>query len=150
MNRIRGFYPHTRLSQLFAIILIWLMAYSSASGRMCWVDLYEYPQYIGAHIRISGPVQLPHLNDVHGVNWEDRIDSLVVGKGARITLYDQIEFQLSNDDVYLDPIHMRGLGMANDSLQQPGLTFGAAEQVEHLGVWDFHKKTKSLTIDCVK
>ena len=151
MDKLQGFHPRNKVSQLITIILLWLVAYNTAYGRLCWVDFYEYPQYLGAHIRISGPIRLANLRDIHGTNWEDRIDSLIVGKGARTSLFDMTDFQQANNDVYLDPNHMRALGITEQyGSEQAGLTFGANQEVEHLGVWDFHKKTRSLSIECIK
>ncbi len=138
-------------TRLTVLMLLWLFVYNTAYGRMCWVDFYEYPQYIGAHIRISGPIKLANLRDIHGTNWEARIDSLIVAKGARISLFELTDFQQANTEVYLNPDLMRGLGLTNEyGSTQTGLTFNADQQVEHLGVWDFHKKTRSLIIDCIQ
>jgi hypothetical protein len=151
MNTKSCFYPRIKVIQAISIVFLWLFAYNTASGRMCWVDFYEYPQYSGAHIRISGPISLADLRDIHGTNWESKIDSLVVGKGARTSLFEMTDFQQANTEVYLDPDYARSLGVTNEyGSQQSGLTFSAGEQVEHLGVWNFHKKAKSLIIDCMR
>lgn len=151
MNKLRRFHTHHKLLQLISFILLWLFAYNAAHGRMCWVDFYEYPQYIGTHIRLVGPVKLPNLRDVHGANWEDRIDSLIVAKGARVSLFDLPNFQIDNSELYKHPDYMKGLGISkNYNAKQTGLTFNANERVEHLGVWNFHKKTKSLIIECTQ
>gem|GEM_PF-458704 len=149
MNKLqRRFHLHHKLLQLISFILLWLFAYNAAYG--CWVDFYEYPQYIGAHIRLVGPIRLADLKDVHGANWDDRIDSLVVSKKARVSLFDLPDFQLANRDVYQNPDYMQGLGITKKyGTEQNGLTFNEGEKVEHLGVWNFHKKTKSVIIDCV-
>lgn len=149
MNRQQIFHPRIQISRVMAVVILWLMVYNTADGAKCWVDFYEYPQYSGAHIRISGPVKLANLK-VHGQNWDSKIDSLIVGKGARTSLFELPDFQLENSDVYQDPDHMRGLGITSEyGSQQQGLTFNPDEHVEHLGVWGFHKRARSLTIECI-
>ncbi|HFD11035.1 MAG TPA: hypothetical protein ENJ32_00990 [Crenotrichaceae bacterium] len=150
MDRKQHYSPKKTVILLVSMMLLWLFVSNSAFARMCWVDLYEYPQQLGAHIRIVGPIRLANLRDIHGTDWENRIDSLIVGKGARVSLFELPEFQQDNNEVYLSPSHSRALGVTDDyGYQQAGLTFSANEEVEHLGVWGFHKKAKSLIVDCI-
>ncbi len=150
MNRQRFFHPRIQITQVMIVLFLWLMVYNTADGRRCWVDFYEYPQYSGAHIRLAGPINLANLQ-IHGQNWDSKIDSLKVGKDARTTLFELPDFELANSELYQDPDLMRGLGVTSEyGSQQTGLTFNPGDLVEHLGVWGFHKKARSLTIDCVR
>ena len=49
------------------------------------------------------------------------------------------------------PVLMRSLGITEEDIKQDSeLIFNAKEMVHHLGQYNFHKKTKSLKVDCIQ
>jgi len=136
-----------------ALMLICLMSLSSlaAAGKGdCWVDLYEYAEYIGKHLRLTGPVGFANLRDVKGENWESKIDSLIVGPAARVTLFENTNYKLTLTEMAKHPELMKSLGITEEEIRQESeLIFKPNERVNHLGIYNFHKKTKSLKIECL-
>lgn len=124
---------------------------ASALGSRCYVDVYEYAEYVGAHIRIEGPTKLRNLRSVNGENWDSRIDSLIVGPNARVRVYENPNYKMTLSEISKHPDLMRALGItAKDVSQESELEFGPNEKIHHLGEYNFHRKTRSIKIDCLK
>lgn len=143
----RGFKP-----MLMIIVLLFgqnSIAYAKQKG--CWVEFYEYAQYIGDHFRLDGPAQLSNLRKVKGDNWDMRIDSLVVGPKAKLTVFENINYKLTLTEMANYPVLMSSLGITEEDIKEESeLIFPPGEMVHHLGEYNFHKKIRSLKIDCVK
>lgn len=143
----RGFKP--------LLMIIVLMsgpnAVAVAKQKGCWAEFYEYAQYIGDHFRIDGPAQLPNLRDVDGENWDLRIDSMVVGPKAKVTVFENVNYKLTLTEMANYPVLMRSLGITEEDIKEDSeLIFPPREMVHHLGEYNFHKKIRSLKVDCVK
>ena len=138
--------------RLKIILIITLMSQSStvfALGDHCWVDFYEYAQYIGKKIRLHGPIALPNLRKIEGENWEARIDSLVVGPKAKVIIYENLNYKLTLTEMAKYPVLMKSLGITEDDIKLDSeLIFSPNNKSHHLGEFNFHKKTKSLKIEC--
>ena len=151
MNRVQFLF---RGSKLALIIMIMLLGHSTAAvakQKGCWAEFYEYAQMIGDRFRVEGPAALQNLKNVNGENWESRIDSIVVGPNAKVTVFENINFKLTLTEMSEYPVLMRSLGITEEDIKQDSeLIFNAKEMVHHLGQFNFHKKTKSLKVDCVK
>jgi hypothetical protein len=116
----------------------------------CWVDLYEYAEYIGDHIRIDGPAGLANLRSVNGENWEAKIDSLKIGPSARVTIFEHTNYKLTLTEMAKHPDLMKSLGITEKDIREESeLIFDPNDKINHLGIYNFHKKTKSLKIECV-
>jgi hypothetical protein len=52
----------------------------------CWADLFEDTKFDvdDPHVRLMGPFQSATLEDVASQNWNDEIQSLIVGPNARV------------------------------------------------------------------
>lgn len=124
-------------------------AQSFTSG--CWADFYEFSNYIGPVVRIEGPAELPNLLKVQGSNWESKIDSIVVGPKARVWLYENPNFKLTLSEMSDYPDLMKALGITEAEVHKEfELVFNPNEKIHHLGEYNFHKKTKSIKIECTK
>ncbi len=145
-----------RLHSSTILILIMIMLLGPATqafalGSRCYVDVYEYAEYVGAHTRIDGPIKLRNLRTMNGENWDSRIDSLVMGPNAKLRIYENPNYKLTLSEISKHPELMRSLGIsAKDVAEESELIFEPNERVHHLGEYNFHKKTRSLRIDCVK
>ncbi len=135
---------------LFIVWMLGLGQTAVAKENDCWVDFYEYAEFIGDHLRLEGPLKMANLRDVQGQNWERKIDSLIVGPKAKVTLYENANFKLTLTEMAKHPDLMKSLGITEQEiLNESELTFGPNQKINHLGVHNFHKKTKSLKIDCI-
>ncbi len=135
---------------LFIVWMLGLGQTAVAKENECWVDFYEYAEFIGDHLRLEGPLKMANLRDVKGQNWELRIDSLIVGPKAKVTLYENANFKLTLTEMAKHPDLMKSLGITEQEiLNESELTFNPNQKINHLGVYNFHKKTKSLKIDCI-
>lgn len=132
---------------------LWALGQSStviAKQSDCWVDLYEYAEYIGDHIRINGPREFANLRSINGENWELRIDSLKVGPSALVTIFENTNFKLTLTEMAKHPDLMKSLGITEEEIRQESeLFFNPNSRANHLGIYNFHKKTKSLKIECL-
>lgn len=140
--------------RLLLILFLLLSSVNSVAKaeqtKGCWADFYEFAEFIGDNIRLWGPIALNRLDKVHGENWESRIDSIITGPNAKVTVYENIDFKLTLTEMAKHPQLMRSLGITLDEIRQESeLIFHPDEKINHLGVYNFHQKTKSLRIECV-
>ena len=151
MNRVQILFRGPKLAMILMVILFGHSTTAFAKQKGCWAEFYEYAQMIGDHFRIDGPTALKNLKKVNGENWESRIDSIVVGPNAKVTVFENIDFKLTLTEMAQYPVLMRSLGITEEDIKQDSeLIFNAKEMVHHLGQYNFHKKTKSLKVDCIK
>jgi len=146
------FLNNNKVLMLAATTVLLLMQAPLAQAKQsgCWADFYEYAQYIGKKIRLHGPTGLNKLNNIEGENWESRIDSIVVGPEAKVTLYENINFKLTLTEMSKHPDLMKSLGITQKEIRQESeLIFHPNTKINHLGVYNFHKKAKSLKIECI-
>jgi hypothetical protein len=63
--------------------------------KTCWIDVFEDTKYDNddPHIRIPGPTQLSNLKDLQGRNWNNEIESVIVGPGATVHAYSDKDFK---------------------------------------------------------
>ncbi len=150
MNRIVSLSRNFLLFSMVIGLLSW-QTNAFARGNECWVDFYESPNYSGTHIRIDGPVKLRNLRAVDGHNWEKRFDSVVVGPKARLQIFENTNFKRTLSEMAKYPHLMESLGITDEEVKQESdVELRPGEMVHHLGELNFHKKTKSLKIECVK
>ncbi len=95
MDRIQLMCRRYRFVFVVSILLLGHSTTATAFGKPCWVDFYEYAQYLGAHVRLHGPLSLSSLKDVEGQNWDSRIDSLMVGPKAKVTIFEHPSYKLT-------------------------------------------------------
>lgn len=117
----------------------------------CWSDFYEFPNYLGPIVRIEGPAELANLRDIQGSNWESKIDSMVVGPKAKVWLYENPNFKLTLSEMANYPALMKALGITESEVHKESeLMFNPKEKIHHLGEFNFHKKAKSIKIECIQ
>jgi hypothetical protein len=120
-----------------------------AKDQDCRVDFFEGAQYKGEHFQLAGPVQLKNLKDVNGTNWDSRIDSLKVGSGATLTVFENPDFRLSSTEMANHPELMKSWGITEkDVKEESELVFHPNSMIHDLSDFNFHQKIKSLKIAC--
>ena len=78
-----------------------MSAYAAADLEMktvdkaCWAEIYEDTDFDvnDPHVKIQGPAQIPTLKDYSGFNWNNEIESIVVGPNAHVKAYSDKDFK---------------------------------------------------------
>ncbi|MFZ1747432.1 MAG: hypothetical protein WBO24_03190 [Nitrospirales bacterium] len=62
--------------------------------KNCWAELFEDTDFDvdDPHVRVMGPFQSATLEDVAGQNWNNEIESLIVGPNAMVYAYKDPDF----------------------------------------------------------
>lgn len=124
------------------------VAYTADTG--CWVDFFEEAQYAGERLHLDGPAKLENLTKVNGENWEKRIHSIKVGPKAKVTVYQNPRFELSITEMAKKPDFMHAWGITEQDIKEDSeLIFNENAKIHDLGDFSFHKKIRSLKIDCI-
>ena len=63
--------------------------------KACWAEIYEDTDFDvnDPHVKIQGPTQIATLKDYSGRNWNNEIESIVVGPNAHIKVYSDKDFK---------------------------------------------------------
>lgn len=122
---------------------------AQAENKDCWANFYEESQYTGKNLHIAGPTRLENLNNVNGENWDKRIHSLKVGPQAKVIVYQNPNFQLSSTAMAKSPEQMQALGINEQDIKEDSeLIFMENSNIHDLGDFAFHKKIRSLKVEC--
>ena len=122
-----------------------------AGDESCWAKFFQHSDYAGPHFRLTGPVELDNLQNVHGENWASRIDSLKVGPKATLVIFENTNFKLTLKEIAKYPDLMHSLGVTEQDVKEDEeLIFGANATIHDLSDFNFHHKVRSLKIDCLK
>lgn len=63
--------------------------------KACWAEVYDDTDFDvkDPHVKIQGPAQIATLKDYSGRNWNNEIQSIVVGPNAHIKAYSDKDFK---------------------------------------------------------
>jgi hypothetical protein len=63
--------------------------------KACWTEIYEDTDFDvnDPHVKIQGPTEIATLKDYSGRNWNNEIESIVVGPNAHIKVYSDKDFK---------------------------------------------------------
>jgi len=63
--------------------------------KNCWIEVFDDTQYDAAdpHVKIQGPKEYASLKNLNGRNWNNDIQSIIVGSGATILAYKDKDFK---------------------------------------------------------
>lgn len=66
-----------------------------AVDKACWTVIYEDTDFDvnDPHVKIQGPTQIATLKDYSGRNWNNEIESIVVGPNAHVKVYSDKDFK---------------------------------------------------------
>jgi hypothetical protein len=133
------------------VVMLFFGSYSLgyAADTGCWADFFDEPQYVGKQLHIEGATKLENLSKVNGENWEKRIHSIKVGPKAKVTVYQNPRFELTVSEMAKKPDFMRAWGITEQDIKEDSeLIFNENATVHDLGDFNFHKKIRSLKVDC--
>ncbi len=135
---------------IVAILVFWSTVPTAyAKDKECWAEFFQDSQYAGKQFRLEGPIQLENLSNVHGENWESRIESLKVGPKARVSVFENTNFKLTLKEMEKYPDLLRSLGLTEkDAMEDKELIFIANSRIHDLSDFNFRNKIHSLRIDC--
>ena len=133
------------------LVLLGLSTNSYAKNDDCWADLYVDTEFAGKTIRLQGPIKLANLLKVQGENWDKKIESLVVGPKATLTVFENQNFKLTLSEMAKHPVLMKSMGITQqDVLEDSELIFHPDSKIHGFGEFDFNHKIRSLTLECIK
>ena len=140
---------HAYKNIIALLLLFGLSTGVYAKNNDCWVDIFDDTQYKGGQLRIKGPIKLKTLLMVDGENWDKKIESVVVGHKATLTVFENKHFKLTMSEMANHPVLMKSLGITKqDILEESELIFGPNIKVHGFGEFHFYHKIRSLTISC--
>lgn len=63
--------------------------------KACWAEIFEDTDFDkdDPHVTIQGPAEMPSLKDFSGRNWNNEIESIIVGPNAEIKAYPNKDYQ---------------------------------------------------------
>ena len=86
---------------------------------------------------------------MNGEDWNKRIHSLKVGPKANVTVYQNPKFTLSSTGMAKNPEQMQALGITEKDIKEDSeLIFIENSTIHDLGDFSFHKKIRSLKVEC--
>lgn len=138
-------------SALFAGFILFLAGSNAyAEGNDCWAKFFDGVDYGGKNFYVEGPKQLENLNNISGENWDKRIHSLKVGPKAKITVFQNPRFELTLTEMAKKPKLMQAWGITEQDIKEDSeLIFDESSEIHDLGDFNFHKKIRSLKLNCL-
>jgi hypothetical protein len=92
----------------------------------CWVEIYEDDTYDkdDPHLQIQGPAEFASLKDLKGRNWNNDIESVIVGPNATVKAYKDKDFKGTE------------------------ISFTSNQRVPNLGKLDMSNDIESMIVSC--
>jgi hypothetical protein len=92
----------------------------------CWVEIYEDDNYDkdDPHLQIQGPAEFASLKDLKGRNWNNDIESVIVGPNATVKAYKDKDFKGTE------------------------IAFTSNQRVPNLGKLDMSNEIESMKVSC--
>jgi Beta/Gamma crystallin len=149
MNRIRLVFRSFKT--VFVVMLLsGLVSNAYAVDKECWANFFEGTQYAGKRLFIEGPTKLENLNRVDGEDWNLRIHSIKVGPKAKVIVFQNPRFELPIPKMLEKPDLMRAWGITEQDIKEDSeLIFNENAAIHDLGDFGFHKKIRSLKVECI-
>ncbi len=131
------------------LLLTGIALTATAHAGDCWLDIYDKPDFGGAHVRIEGPAELPSLANLNNENWDERIESLTVGPKAQVKAYRKDRFKEESKGLTYHGEAIKSWGEKPESYSDQEISFGEGRKEHHLGDTGFHRAINSLKIKCL-
>ena len=63
--------------------------------KNCWVEVFDDTKYDAddPHVKLQGPKEYATLKDLNGKNWNNDIQSVIVGSSATVLAYNDKDFK---------------------------------------------------------
>ena len=94
--------------------------------KNCYIEVFDDDDFDmkDAHVKLQGPKEFASLSDVGGKNWNNDIESVIVGSNAKVKAYSDKDFKGTE------------------------LAFAAGQRVPNLGKLDMKDDIESMKIAC--
>jgi len=140
---------HNILSTTFIMILLGFGANVYAEKSGCWAKFYENAQFKGNNFRLQGPSYKRNLVKIQGENWDKRIESILIGPKATVTVYENKNMKLTLKEMANHPVLMKSLGITQqDILEDSEIILHPSSKIHSFGEYNFYHKIRSLKIEC--
>ncbi len=134
---------------LAAGLLLAGLSATAHAAEGCWLDVYDKPDFGGNHVRIEGPVELASLAKLNNENWDNRIESLIVGPKAHVKIYRNESYKEKTEGPVYHGEALKAWGETPESYSDQELSLGEDRKEHHLGEEGFHQAINSLKIKCM-
>lgn len=63
--------------------------------KNCWIKVFEDTKYDAKdpHVQLQGPQEYATLKNLNGADWNNDIESVIIGSGATVRAYNERDFQ---------------------------------------------------------
>ena len=145
---------NTKSIPSYLSLLLLMMAFSYATTAYaeksaCWAKFYEHAQFKGESFRLKGPAYKRNLDNIQGENWDKRIESILVGPKATLTVYENKNMKLTLKEMAKHPVLMKSLGITEqDILEDSEIILHPNSKVHSFGDYNFYHKIRSLKLEC--
>jgi hypothetical protein len=94
--------------------------------KNCWIEVFDDDDFDmnDAHYKIQGPKEFASLTDVGGKDWNNDIESVIVGSNARVKAYSKKDFKGTE------------------------LAFAPGQRIANLGKLDMKDDIESMKVAC--
>jgi hypothetical protein len=94
--------------------------------KNCYIEVFDDDDFDmdDAHYKIQGPKEFASLKDLGGKNWNNDIESVIVGSNARVKAYSDKDFKGTE------------------------LAFAPCQRIQNLGKLDMKDDIESMKIAC--
>jgi hypothetical protein len=94
--------------------------------KNCWIEIFEDDNYDmdDPHVKLQGPKEFATLKNLAGKDWNNDIESVVVGSNAKVKAYEDKDFQGTE------------------------LAFAPGQRVPNLGKLDMANDIESMKVAC--
>lgn len=96
--------------------------------KNCWIEVFDDSKYDAKdpHAQLQGPKEYATLKNVNGKDWNNDIESVIVGSGATVRAYKERDFQ------------------------GPEIAFTSGQRIPDLSKLDMSNEIESMKITCEK
>lgn len=94
--------------------------------KNCWIEIFEDDNYDmdDPHVKLQGPKEFATLKNLAGKDWNNDIESVIVGSNAKVKAYEDKDFKGTE------------------------LAFAPGQRVPNLGKLDMANDIESMKIAC--
>lgn len=139
---------HVIRAAALCAVLVCSVSTQTRAAEDCWLDIFDKTDFQGKHARISGPADLPNLRQIDGSDWSNRIESLVVGNKARVTVFRHENYREAEQGPAYHGEAIKAWGEKPESYSDQEMSFGPGKKEHHLGELRFHQAINSLILRC--
>jgi hypothetical protein len=89
-----------RWSMAVGLLGLWAVPVQAVTEKQmmdktCWIDVFDDTKFDAddPHVRVQGPAELSSLKDLQGRNWNNDIQSVIVGPDATVRAYKDKDFK---------------------------------------------------------